>query len=315
VKPKLLLLAILLLGLFLRTYHLADFPSGFTPDEASFGYDAYSLLETGKDHWGQSWPLTFRSFGDFKLPLYGYLTIPSVAIFGLNEFAVRLPSALFGTLAIFATYLLTKQLFSKSTPEKPPRLKASPDSSDLLSTLGANSLELLTAFLLAISPWHISLSRVAIEANLTSFFLPLGLFFLLKGLNNKSPGFWILDSGFCLAISGLLLGLNMYTYHAARLFTPLILIATLIWHFSSTTRPSRKIPRSTLMIYIIRVLPLLVIFTLFTIPIFFTFFSQSASRISDTRPPLQQQSRLSHRTLHRELLILLLSTISTHSRR
>src|SRR5688572_25021216 len=97
---------IVLLALVLRVIGLGSQPIGFTPDEASFGYDAYSLLQTGKDQWGASWPLSFRSFGDFKLPLYTYLAMPSVALFGLNEFSVRLPNAILGAFAVLATYAL-----------------------------------------------------------------------------------------------------------------------------------------------------------------------------------------------------------------
>ncbi|KKQ43486.1 MAG: hypothetical protein US60_C0001G0001, partial [Microgenomates group bacterium GW2011_GWC1_37_8] len=100
------LLLIILLSFIVRVVGIGKYPVGFTQDEASFGYDAYSLLKTGKDQWGVSFPLVLRSFGDFKLPLYTYLTVPSVAIFGLNEFATRLPNAIFGALAVLATYLM-----------------------------------------------------------------------------------------------------------------------------------------------------------------------------------------------------------------
>lgn len=194
---RLLLIVILLLAFLLRVVGVDQYPVGFTPDEASWGYDAYSLFKTGKDQWGESWPLTLRSFGDFKLPLYAYLTIPSVAIFGLNEFATRLPNAVFGTLAVLATYLMVKELFrNKNHP----------------------SLPLLAALLLAISPWHITLSRGAFEANLTTFFLPLGVWAFLKGL--KQP-LWMVVSAICL-------GLNLFTYHSARIITPLIVLTLIV---------------------------------------------------------------------------------------
>src|SRR3989339_362190 len=103
---------VLALGFLLRIAFLGSVPSGFTPDEASQGYAAYSLLQTGKDEWGIPWPITsFRAFADFRAPLQTYLMIPSIAIFGLNEFAVRFPSAIFGSLAILAVFLLANELF------------------------------------------------------------------------------------------------------------------------------------------------------------------------------------------------------------
>ena len=177
---------ILLLGLVFRLIWLPNFPPGLTPDEASFGYDAYSILKTGRDQWGKLMPLTLESFGDFKPPLYAYLDIPFVAVLGLTKTAVRLPNVLFGVGAIYATYLLTKKLFSNE--------KAA----------------LLSAALLAISPWHIAMSRGAFEANLTTLLLPLGIYFWLEKKYS-----W----------SGFILGLNLFSYHSARLVTPLIALS------------------------------------------------------------------------------------------
>lgn len=153
-KPNVKLLLILGLGLLLRTLWLDKYPTGFTPDEAAFGYNAYSILKTGRDEWATPWwqlPFTnLRSFGDYKLPLYVFLTIPSVAILGLTQTAARLPNALVGTAAIFAVYLLAKKLFNEGCG-------------------------LTAACLMAISPWSIQLSRGAFEANLATLLLPLSL--------------------------------------------------------------------------------------------------------------------------------------------
>lgn len=174
----------------LRVVGLASSPTGFTPDEASFGYDAYSLLKTGKDQWGASWPLSFRSFGDFKLPLYTYLTMPTVAVLGLNEFAVRLPNALLGTLAVLVTFYLVAEVFKDKR------------------------VAFVSAFLFAVSPWHVPLSRGAFEANLTTFLLPIGLLFFYKGL--AKPKFFV--------FSAIFLGLNLFSYHTARLLTPALIL-------------------------------------------------------------------------------------------
>lgn len=198
------LLLVILLGLGLRIVGLSDHPAGFTPDEASFGYDAYSLLKTGKDQWGASIPLVFKSFGDYKLPVYTYLAVPSVAIFGLNEVAVRLPSALLGSLAVLVTYFLVKELWKRE------------------------DVALFSSFLLAISPWHMPLSRGAFEANLTTFFLPLGICLFLKGLKNSR----------FLVLAFLVFGVNMFTYHTARLLTPLV-VGFLVFNYKVEFLKSR----------------------------------------------------------------------------
>lgn len=196
-KLKLLGL-IFLLGLFLRLFQLGVVPGGFTPDEASQGYSAYSLLKTGKDEWGLSWPITsFRAFNDFRAPLQTYLIIPSVAVFGLNEFAARFPSAMFGSFAIIFIYFLAKKLFPKS-----------------------ENIGLWAAFFLAISPWNIQFSRMALEANYSSFFFTGGLLFFLCAL--EKPKYFLL--------SALLWGLDLYSYLAAKIFLPFFILGLLIFY-------------------------------------------------------------------------------------
>jgi len=181
---------ILLLAGFLRFYDLTTAPPSLNWDEVSHGYNAYSILKTGQDEWGESFPLIFRAYGDYKLPVYIYTTTASIAAFGLNDFAVRFPSALFGLLSVLFTYLLVKRLFKNEL------------------------IALLSAFFLAISPWHIFLSRPAFEANLASFLVIAALYFFQLGLTKR--WFW--------ALSVFFLGLSVHTYNSARVFVPLILI-------------------------------------------------------------------------------------------
>lgn len=229
-RTNYIFVAVLLLGFVLRVDDLANHPSGFTPDEASFGYDAYSLIKTGRDQWGNAWPLTLKSFGDYKMPLYTYLAVPSVFLFGLNEVSVRFPNAVLGTLSILATYLLAKHVFDKK-------------------------VALMAALLIAISPWHIPLSRGAFEANLTTFFLPLGIYFFLRG---KSTLF--------ISTAAVLFGLNLFTYHSARLITPFIVLALIA--------TEHKVIKSNFRIY----RPGILIFSVFALVGLYTLFQGSAIR-------------------------------------
>lgn len=209
---KNVLIAILLLAGVLRLWKLGEFPVGFTADEASFGYDAYSLLHTGKDQWGADWPSAFRSFGDWKLPVYGYLAMLPIWLGGLSREMVRLPGAMLGIAAVWATYMFVQELFRGK--EK-----------GLEGTLAG--VPLMAAMLMAISPWHIQLSRGAFEANLTSFFLPLVGWMFWRGIRDAregkrvSIGWWMCAS--------LILGINLYTYHAARWVSGLIAILWAIY--------------------------------------------------------------------------------------
>src|SRR4030066_552491 len=158
---KIILLVIIIISAILRLWNLGGNPPGLTPDEAALGYNAYSILKTGRDEYGQILPVVFKSFGDYKPGLYVYLTVPSVAIFGLNELAVRIPSALAGIASVWLFFQLSCLLFKKKL------------------------LALFISFALAMSPWAMHFSRGGWEANLALFLVLLGLLSFLKA--EKKP--------------------------------------------------------------------------------------------------------------------------------
>src|SRR3989338_9770825 len=86
-QPKILLVFICVFFLSTRLFRIAEIPSSVYWDEASIGYNAYSIAQTGKDEWGDFLPIHFRAFGEFKLPVYIYATVPFVAVFGLTAFS------------------------------------------------------------------------------------------------------------------------------------------------------------------------------------------------------------------------------------
>lgn len=186
------LILILAVGLFLRLYQINEIPPSLNWDEVSHGYNAYSILKTGRDEWGYKLPLIFRAYGDFKLPLYVYLAAIAEAVFGLNVFAVRLVSVLSGMGLVALAYLLTKRITRSET------------------------FSLFAAFLTAVSPWSLFLSRVAVEANLGAFLFALGFFFLLSWRDNHSPKRLLLTTVFW--------GLSVHTYNSARILVPIFAI-------------------------------------------------------------------------------------------
>ena len=190
------LIFIFLLAVFLRFWQLGQNPPSLTWDEASWGYNAYSLGIDGKDEFGRFLPLNYlESFGDFKPPVYAYLDILPIKLFGLNEFTTRFPSAFFGVLTVLTTYFLTKRIFWNSK------------SKELYA--------LLSALFLAISPWHIMLSRAAFEANVATFFIVGGIWFFLKGIQEKK---WNIVYSIIFFI------LSMYTFNTARIAAPLLVL-------------------------------------------------------------------------------------------
>jgi hypothetical protein len=220
---KWLIGGIVLLAFLLRVPFLDLYPIGFTPDEASFGYDAYSILHTGKDQWGHSFPFVLESFGDFKAPLYTYLDIPFVAILGLTKTAVRLPNALLGVGAVWVVYLLVTELSLRR--ERKQSLLITDKKTQIPGQV-RHDVGIIAALFLAISPWHIQLSRGAFEANMISFFVPLGILLFLKGLKNKKYLPW----------SAFIFGLSLFTYHTAKVITPLMVGFVVVLYWNNITR-------------------------------------------------------------------------------
>ena len=200
-KKYLILIFALVLGFYLRIHNVSTLPGGLTWDEAALGYNAYSILRTGKDEFGKFLPLIFKSFGDYKPGLYIYLAVPSIAIFGLTELAVRLPSVIFGVLGILGVFLFVKELLEK---EKQNDLVAS-----------------FSALALAISPWHVMFSRSAWEVNVFSTLLIFGLYYLLRFIKGKSG----------ILPTLIFAGLTLICYQAAKLLTPVnyLLVVLVYW--------------------------------------------------------------------------------------
>lgn len=205
-----ILTLIIVVAAVLRLWRLGHVPPSPDWDEAALGYNAYSIMHTGRDEYGKLLPVVLRSFDDYKPALYAYLAIPSIAVFGLNLFAVRLPSAVFGILTVLATYFLVKELFEIGRKTEDLGIKKSLEIKNFKLEITA----LLSAMLVAISPWSIQFSRVAFEANAGLAFNVFAALFFLKGL--KKPRL--------LFLSAFLMGLNLYVYQSEKVFTPLLLL-------------------------------------------------------------------------------------------
>jgi len=200
---------IFVVALFLRTYNLSAIPVGLHGDEASIGYNAYSLLNTFHDQNGNFLPIAIDQFGDFRPAGYHYLDIPFVAYLSLSELAVRLPAALLGSFAVIAIYLLVYELFEN------------------------RKMAGLSALLLALLPWDINISRASSESIIATFFVILGVYFYIRYIRRKSTSY------IPLVLSGLLLVISFFFYHAHRFFVPAFfpfLIVSSIFAF----RPKKK---------------------------------------------------------------------------
>ncbi|MEK7536292.1 MAG: glycosyltransferase family 39 protein [Patescibacteria group bacterium] len=191
-QAMLILILICLLFLATRLYKIDKIPASVYWDEASIGYNAYSVLQTGRDEWGEFIPLHFRAFGEFKLPVYIYSVVFTESIFGLTPFAVRLPSVIYGLLSVIGLYLVVLKLTNKKL------------------------LSLLSSFLFSISPWFFIFSRTGYEATAGLAFFIWAIYLIIR---NK------------LILATLLFIGSAYSYNSFRILTPLLLSPVLIYYF------------------------------------------------------------------------------------
>lgn len=191
-KIKIILFCIIILAACFRFYNLGVNPASLDWDEASLGYNAYSILKTGTDEYGVPHPLTLRSFNDYKPAGYAYAAMLPIKVFGLNEFGVRFSSAVMGFLLPLAIYFLLVAICQDKF------------------TRGAQKLSLVAAFLTAANPWMIQFSRGAFEAN-------LGLSMLLWGV---VVFFYFRKSILGLVAGSIIILSSVYAYHANKFVAP-----------------------------------------------------------------------------------------------
>lgn len=183
--PKIVLLIIFFIALFLRLYQLDDVPHGFYEEEVTNAYVGRFIIQNGKDLYGNAWPLLyFDKFGDYPPVLPLYLSGLSTYVFGFTEFAARFPIALIGALTVIPVYLFALLVFK-------------------IPLLG-----LIGALVIAISPWHVVLSRTTAEGVVGFFVFSLALYLMQRRL----------------ALSIGLFILSYFLYPATRMLVPLALL-------------------------------------------------------------------------------------------
>lgn len=191
------LVIILVFATFLRIWKIDSVPVSLFGDELDVGYQAYSILKTGRDYSGNFMPLHFHSFAEWRTPLYLYSAVPTVALFGISPLGVRLPAVLFGLAGVFFIYLLSKIIFKREI------------------------VALVAGLIFAISPWHIHYSRAAFEVTQMLALYMISIYAFWRGLKN---GRWLVVSAVCLA-------LTPWVYSTAKLFAPLtIIVLILLWY-------------------------------------------------------------------------------------
>lgn len=194
---------IFIIAFSIRVWRISSLPSSLSIDEVTYGYAGYSILHTAHDEFGKLLPLAFQGVGDYKPPVNVYLNAFSILLFGLNEFAVRIPDVLLGSLTCIVLIFLLEEFG--------------------LSRKSA----LFGGFWLAVSGWHIFFSRAGYDSVTALFFLTLATYLFLLGIRQKKK--------IALYFSLIFYSLSFWSYHAERIFIP-ILFLLLVTHFRNNLR-------------------------------------------------------------------------------
>jgi len=184
---------------FFHIWQLADLPRGLYVDESSIGLNAAEIAESGHDEHGYRMPIYFEAFGEYKNPVYIYLSAFIFKILGASEFTLRLTSFIFFYLFLFGFYILVEKLFKGN------------------KAIVAYSL-ISAGFL----PWFFPMSRIAFEviSHLTVAVYILLFVYQTYHEDDKAKR-WLYP-----LLTGLFIGLSIYTYSTARLLS-LFMIPTL----------------------------------------------------------------------------------------
>lgn len=193
-------LGLVLLAAGLRFYRLGQIPVALYWDEVAIMVDAKSVAETGLDMHGRPWyQVLYPSYGDYKQPVYIWLTALSFKLFGASEWALRVPSALAGVGTVVTGGWLARKLLEK-------RFYKPSDKGFLPLT------QLTTMLVITLSPWSILFSRAAFEGHLGQFFLVLAILLLTYQKKHQA---W-------LVISVMLAALATYSYFSVRFVWPMV---------------------------------------------------------------------------------------------
>ncbi|MGB8508468.1 MAG: glycosyltransferase family 39 protein, partial [Pyrinomonadaceae bacterium] len=223
-RASLAFIVVFALGVFLYTIRLRHNPPGFYVDESSVAYNAYTISQTGRDEFGEAWPLFFRAFGDYKNPIYVYLLAAVFSITGPGILAARLLSAIAGLSAAWLMGLLGTRVTRR------------------------RDVGLFAVAATLLTPWLFEMSRVVLEVAL----YPLAVILFLLCLHRVSTKeSWTWPDAASLAAT---LAMLTYTYSIGRLFAPLLALGLVI--FATRARLSGLL--RTWALYALTLLPMFI---------------------------------------------------------
>ena len=227
-NDKIIFVIILVIGILFRVIFFDTLPGGINVDEASVGYEAWSLANYGVDRNLKEYPINLIAWGSGQSATYAYLCIPFIQILGLTTAAIRMPNLIIGILALPVMYLVVNALFKNKR------------------------VALLSMFMLAVMPWHIMISRWGLDCNIFPFFFLLGTYFLLIGSKEK-PAY--------LYLSVAVYAFSMYTYATSYLVLPVFLLL-LIPYLLKIKQIKIKQLILLMLLFIVLIIPIILLVTI-----------------------------------------------------
>lgn len=185
-----IVLLLIVLGVAVRVVGFPNVPYGLHQDEINVAYESYLLVHEGIDRHGNPFPVNLSVWGDGNPILGPVLQMPFMYFLGITQFSVRLPYLIIGCLTLLIFYLFLREICDKN-------------------------IAIIGLFLMAISPWHISISRWALDANLLSPTILLGAYWL---------AIWIRKGSWYIAGGMAAFAISLYAYPPALIIIPLLLV-------------------------------------------------------------------------------------------
>ena len=232
---KIVLISIIALASILRLWNISQVPPSASLDEASITYNAYSVLKTGVDEFGDFPLVSQRGYDDWRRSTYLLMVVPFTAILNLSTYSARLPAALLSILTVLATFGIAIRIFKKR---------------DLFAYIFSYT----SALLMAISPWHIYISRIGHESNACLSFFVFGMYFFMKSRETFKY----------LVPAILFFLLSMISYYSGQIFVPVILFALILLYGKDILRKTIKSKKAILVAITCILVTLLAVWAIFS---------------------------------------------------
>ncbi|WP_445633676.1 hypothetical protein NSTC745_05376 [Nostoc sp. DSM 114161] len=201
----LVFIAIFIAVLIAHLYQLDEIPTGFFLDESAIGYNAALIGQTGMDEYGTYFPTYFRSFNDYKAPIYIYAVALIFKLFGISEFNLRFTSFTFYILSLIFTLILIYKIFQ-----------------------GSKILLFYALVSFGFLPHFFTVSRIGFEVISQLAAISATALFVWMIFHERKEGKF---NYFKVLLCGLALGTSVYTYPTARILSFLMLISLWVVYY------------------------------------------------------------------------------------